>query len=258
MEEYDPKFFELYDATRINLISILNEIVDSYTYKKPTLVDRAELDDVIEKLNKENIFLKETVSYLKADNKSSVEQIKKLRAELDTTSKKLKTEIDSKATRRVSLTKIEEERTSPKASRKRDTGKELSDFKHAMDVQHDESDKKIAPRDIPDRPAIHSKLLPNLTYKDLQQPVTSVNSKTLSLKQLKDLIEEVYDGKVVYDGMCKKENKTKETLEQYLFTHLRNKYGLNNIVAEWMNALIDALKTFMGKENDVTLFALVN
>lgn len=247
MEGYDAKFFEFYEATRINFINILNEIVDNYTYKRPNMYERRSSDVTVNTLKVENDVLREKLKIYEMETKTSQEQIKKLKAEIANITSKAK-----------SANKKEVDVVSPDTNyKKAKTPKELSEIKSSTTLAQQDIERKLNFKETNDKFGGHSKLLPNLTLKEQHQPVININNRILTFKNLKDFIEEVYEGKVVYDAVCKKENKAKETLEQYLFSHLRNKYGLNNIVAEWMYALVEALKTHMGKDNDVTLFALV-
>jgi len=252
MGEYDTRFFEYYESTRVNVIAILNEIVDCYTYKKPTLVDRKDLDAVIHELKSENDTLRERVRTAEAESKASADLVKKLKAELEssavTQTSTAKPDMKSKSPK-------PEPKASPKLERKFTKERQASELRYSTVAT--EPDVERRPQANGDKQSAQCRLLPNLTPKELQQPVTNVNSKILTLKQLKDFIEEVYDGKVAYDAVCAKEGKARETLEQYIFSHLRNKYGLNGIVAEYVHALVEALKVHAGKDNDITLFALV-
>jgi hypothetical protein len=90
--------------------------------------------------------------------------------------------------------------------------------------------------------------------KDFSQAINTMNLKTFTLKQLKDFIEEVYAAKSVYDKKCKDHNLPKETLEQFLYSHLKQKYGLNTMVIEFVYAVIEGIKTYVDKDNDVAVF----
>lgn len=52
------------------------------------------------------------------------------------------------------------------------------------------------------------------------------NGRNLTLKQLKDTIEEIYESKLKYDQKNFDGKLARETMHQYLFTHLNQKYGL--------------------------------
>ena len=42
----------------------------------------------------------------------------------------------------------------------------------------------------------------------------------LSLKQLKDAINEIYSQKLKFDKICSEYKQPKETMEQYMYTYL--------------------------------------
>lgn len=54
----------------------------------------------------------------------------------------------------------------------------------------------------------------------------SGSSRSLTLKQLKDSIEEIYEAKLKFDQKNFDGRIPRETMHQYLFTHLNQKYGL--------------------------------
>lgn len=58
----------------------------------------------------------------------------------------------------------------------------------------------------------------------------SKSGKSLTLKQLKDVIEEIYEAKTKFDKKNYDSRVPMETMHQYLFTHLNQKYGLKVII----------------------------
>ena len=104
----------------------------------------------------------------------------------------------------------------------------------------------------PGEPGHHLLMWANV--KDFSQIINNINIKTFTLKQLKDFIEEVYAAKAVFDKKCKDHNLPKETLEQFLYSHLKQKYGLNTMVIEFVYAVIEGIKTYVDKDNDVAVF----
>ena len=49
----------------------------------------------------------------------------------------------------------------------------------------------------------------------------------------------------------------KETLEQFMYTYLNQKYGLKPLIVEWAAAIINAVKTYIKEEHEVALFAKI-
>lgn len=115
----------------------------------------------------------------------------------------------------------------------------------------------------------HSKALcttPSIPKKEPQnnlneQQDKSVSSptekKSLTLKQLKDLIVDIYEQKQFFDEKCTSNKLPKETMEQYLYTYLNKKYGLKNIVMEWASSVINGIKRYSFEDSDVALFARI-
>lgn len=48
----------------------------------------------------------------------------------------------------------------------------------------------------------------------------------MTLKQLKEIIEEIYESKLKFDQKNYDGKIARETMHQYLFTYLNQKYGL--------------------------------
>ncbi|XQJ27700.1 Leucine rich repeat/Leucine Rich Repeat/Leucine Rich repeats (2 copies), putative [Leishmania guyanensis] len=82
-------------------------------------------------------------------------------------------------------------------------------------------------------------------------------TKVLSLKQLKEIIEDIYTSKVKYDGKCKQNQLPRETMEQHMYTYLNQKYGLREIILEWATAIVEAVRRYAPEDNDVAVFGKV-
>lgn len=87
--------------------------------------------------------------------------------------------------------------------------------------------------------------------------IGKTNVRTLSLKQLKDTIDEINDSKLKYDKKCYELKMPRETMEQHMYSFLNQKYGLKNLIIEWAMAIINGIKRFCFEDNDVTVFAKV-
>ncbi|EFC40818.1 predicted protein [Naegleria gruberi] len=81
--------------------------------------------------------------------------------------------------------------------------------------------------------------------------------KPLSLKQLKEVIEEIYQSKQRFDQKCHDNQLPRETMEQHLYTYLNQKYGLKSLVFEWATAITFAVKRFSREDNDVKCFGKI-
>ena len=83
------------------------------------------------------------------------------------------------------------------------------------------------------------------------------NRKPLSIKITKDIINELYNSKSNYDKICFENKLPNETLEQYMYTFLNNKYGLKNLVIDWASAIINAIKLYSNEDCDIKLFGKI-
>lgn len=58
------------------------------------------------------------------------------------------------------------------------------------------------------------------------QALTSKQQRVLPLKQIKEIINDIFNSKFKYDAKCRETQMPIETMEQYLYTYLTKKYGL--------------------------------
>jgi hypothetical protein len=79
----------------------------------------------------------------------------------------------------------------------------------------------------------------------------------ISLKALKDFINELYLSKSQYDIKCRQLKLPKETLEEHMYTFLNKKYGLKNLIIEWVKNVINGIKTYSKKDSIVLLFGKI-
>ena len=81
--------------------------------------------------------------------------------------------------------------------------------------------------------------------------------RTLTLKQLKDHIQDMYVQKQKYDEKCAETRLPRETMEQYMYTYLNQRYGLKSLIIEWAAALINGIKRYSLDDSDVALFGKI-
>ena len=84
-----------------------------------------------------------------------------------------------------------------------------------------------------------------------------VRRQLISLKTLKDLINEIYISKENYDIKCEQYKIPKETLEEHMYTFLNKKYGLKNLIIEWAKNIIAGIKYYSKKDSIVLLFGKI-
>ena len=92
---------------------------------------------------------------------------------------------------------------------------------------------------------------------NLASSVISASGKTLTLKQLKDFIEEIYESKSKFDQKSAENKLPRETLEQHMYTFLNQKYGLKSLIIEWATSIINGIRKFSQDDNDVAVFGKI-
>ena len=101
-------------------------------------------------------------------------------------------------------------------------------------------------------------VLSTSTYEEKPKQISqSLVTRTLSLKQLKDLITEIYESKSKFDEKCVESKMPRETMEQHMYTFLNQKYGLRSLIIEWVAAIITGIKTYSAEDNDVAVFGKI-
>jgi len=88
-------------------------------------------------------------------------------------------------------------------------------------------------------------------------PAPHSGGKTLSLKILKDTLDDIYIQKDVFVKKCFAQRQPKETMEQYLYTYLNQKYGLKALILEWSGGIINGIKKYAKYDNDVAVFGKI-
>ena len=83
------------------------------------------------------------------------------------------------------------------------------------------------------------------------------NKNPISKKVAKEIINELYISKENYDRVCYENKLPCETMEQYMYIFLNNKYGLKNLVLDWASAIIDAVRIYGNEDCDINLFGKI-
>jgi hypothetical protein len=86
----------------------------------------------------------------------------------------------------------------------------------------------------------------------------NVNKQQLiTLKTLKDFMNELYISKENYDMKCLDFKLPKETLEEHMYTFLNKKYGLKTLIIDWARNVINGIKYYSRKDSFVLLFGKI-
>lgn len=63
--------------------------------------------------------------------------------------------------------------------------------------------------------------------------------------------------KIKYDAKCRESGLPIETMEQFMYTYLNQKYGLKSLIIEWASTIIHSIKVYLRDDHQVTLFAKI-
>ncbi len=83
------------------------------------------------------------------------------------------------------------------------------------------------------------------------------SDRTLTLNQLREVIDAMYASKVKFDAKCDESQLPRETMEQHLYTYLNQKYGLKKLIIEHASAVIRGVNTYSASDNDVRVFGCI-
>ena len=97
----------------------------------------------------------------------------------------------------------------------------------------------------------------NAPPKDLRTVIGPISKRDMSLRQLLETINDIYNSKLESDKKLTQNHQQKLTMEQFLYHYLNNKYGLKNIVIEYASGIIQGIKDFSKKNSEVLLFGKI-
>ena len=97
----------------------------------------------------------------------------------------------------------------------------------------------------------------NKTNETRNDPYMNARPKILSLKMAKEMMNEIYNSKIIFDRKCYESGKPRETLEQHMYTYLNQKYGLKNLIIEWASSMINAIKLYSSEDCEINLFGKI-
>ena len=89
-------------------------------------------------------------------------------------------------------------------------------------------------------------------------PLREIVHKSMTEQQLVDLIKELFPLKKTHDLKSIESGTPRETLELFLFSHFKKKYGLPQVVLEKILAVFLSIQQYSQTNNEVALFGLVN
>ena len=67
----------------------------------------------------------------------------------------------------------------------------------------------------------------------------------------------MYASKIKYDIKCRESKLPVETMEQFMYTYLNQKYGLKSLIIEWAATIINGVRAYLKDDHEVTLFGKI-
>lgn len=219
-------------------VSIIDEILHSILSISEQILKSSEKDQIINSTLKTELSLKHeenSTFYLTIENLES--QIKRLNVEKDKLLKDLQKTQDELAN---SLELLQKEN-------KNFLHKIIALSKQTADFSVSHSPVKTFRKEITPK-------IPNNT---ILMNNRIAQGRELGYKQLKETIEEVYATKVKYDEKCRDSKAAIETMDQFMFTYLNQKFGLKTIITEWTFAIMKAVSRYENEDAEVRLFSKI-
>ena len=97
----------------------------------------------------------------------------------------------------------------------------------------------------------------NAPPKDLKTVIGPISRRDISIRQLLEIINDIYNSKLENDKKLTNNRQQKLTMEQFLYHYLNNKYGLKNLVIEYASCIIQGIKDFSKKNSEILLFGKI-
>jgi len=79
----------------------------------------------------------------------------------------------------------------------------------------------------------------------------------LKLRQLRDIMNLVYQSKHQADDECVENNEPKDTMSNYLFSYLRSKYGSRTAVEEWYHVIKKGIDKYSRRDPEIDVFGKI-
>ena len=98
--------------------------------------------------------------------------------------------------------------------------------------------------------------LPNVSMNSFNKQII-ITKRKLTKEQLNDIIQDIYKSKIIYDQNCIDLNKPLETMEQYMYKYLNQKFGLKSLTIEYVSAIIIGIKEYSKKDMNIKLFGML-
>lgn len=252
LEAYKDLVHNLFDDREQKMAVMRNDMqyaiqeIEQLMQNMDTRSEAAHHDQLMEEWTKEKAGLVEEIGWLRTEN----ERLQTKMRQFELTRQKLSTQLkDQQSYERLAPTSA---RTSPRTAA----------LLHSTSAQTDSSSVYDSGGVVESPHTFVSPVLMQQTSGS-QSPVgrsvrqRPVPGRSLSLRQLKEVIEDIYTSKSKFDIKCAESHLPRETMEQHLYTYLNQKYGLKNLILDWAESIIAAIRRYTPEDNDVAVFGKI-
>ena len=241
------------------LMLSLHKHIESYNNKSS--IDNQNETNYNNELNKIIIENNETISKMKSEKNSLLKKVNEDKSRYELKIKKLEKENEVMTNKLINNMNLNLK--TPYTSI--NLGKNKINFKY-NNIIKDKNDKGKSPQNI----SIENSKNNKSPYKSNMSTISNYNNfrtispssntirhQSLSLKALKEFINELYISKNNYNIKCEQFKLPKDTLEEHMYAFLNKKYGLKNIVIDWAKNIIQGIKKYSKIDSTVLLFAKI-
>ena len=241
------------------LMLSLHKHLESFNNKSS--IDNQNETNYNNELNKIIIENNETISKMKSEKNSLLKKVNEDKSRYELKIKKLEKENEVMTNKLINNMNLNLK--TPYTSI--NFGKNKINFKY-NNIIKDKNDKNKSPQNI----SIENSKNNKSPYKSNMSTISNYNNfrtispssntirhQSLSLKALKEFINELYISKNNYNIKCEQFKLPKDTLEEHMYAFLNKKYGLKNIVIDWAKNIIQGIKKYSKIDSTVLLFAKI-
>ena len=130
---------------------------------------------------------------------------------------------------------------------------QISQLKNKSINNDIENSKKTYMKQKISNPLTHNNINNNVELTNL----SLAGNRVFTLKMMKEIISNIYTSKISFDKKCLVNKQPKQTMEEYMYIYLNQKYGLKNMVIEWATNIINGIRTFSNEDTEISLFGKI-
>ena len=259
LSQSDSESSKILSLIKENLSNTINKMVDIiFKLGQKSNKLNNEINEIMELQNKNNlndVYIKQ----LEDENKLLNEKLNKLKEENELITKKLINNnnfINNNNQLNNNIKVINKNNNNIKLKTKKINiiSNNIKDKSQNNKISNNSPDKKQNLNNIkdPNRPN-HSNINNNVSLTNL----SLAGNRVFTLKMMKDIIANIYSSKLAFDKKCLQNRQPKQTMEEFMYTYLNQKYGLKNMVIEWATNIINGIRTFSHEDTEISLFGKI-